>query len=101
MSTPEACARSSSLKNANSPQIHLTIAYWLWWLSITAVLLATHRDMMHVDSGDPDPRRAARTKQIVQMNRTANLAVTPFHALAICGLGLAAWRRARFGSEST
>lgn len=79
------------------PRLRIRVSHWLSWVTVTAVLLALHRsNMVEEEWAVPrDPAMAARSRWIWSVNRVANLSITPIHALAICGLGLAAWQRVR------
>src|SRR4029078_5002778 len=81
------------LSSISPRHFKFALSHWLWWLTITAALLAVHRgDMANRNSGDRDPQRVARGQLFWKLDGAANLAVTPFHAIAIWAFGLAIWR---------
>jgi hypothetical protein len=72
------------------------LSHWLWWLTITAALFAVHReDMASLNVGEREPQHVASGRLFSKLNGAANLAVVPFHAIAIWAFGLAIWRVSR------
>src|SRR6187200_2325808 len=82
----------------SSQRFRISLSHWLWWLTITALLLAVHREDMADRSPlslRSNPTLAAQYRLFWTLQGAANLAVVPFHAIAICTLGLATWRLRR------
>jgi hypothetical protein len=89
---------SPSDSQGRSSTVRITLAHWIWWLTVTAALLAIHRnDMLMLVESSPelDSPRAARSRLISSINRAANFAAVPFFAIAIVACGSACLWRAK------